>query len=138
MTIKDLNKAVKKALKSVGVLITPTSSKKREESSCAYVKIGMGRADRLPGNRKQQDYTVRIVYFPQTPIIDDIEILNTREKLSELFLKPLLISDDVLLHPADYDDDVNEGVITATFEVSYVSNIIDTNEYENLDILVMN
>lgn len=82
----------------------------------------------------EKNVIVRIYYYPTDPDDCDIEILEVRDKLSDLFSSYTKIGEEVLKFN-EYEDDAMVDMIQASFEVNYSSTSSEETVYPNMDII---
>ena len=91
-----------------------------------------------PGMNGTTDKSVitRIYYYPKDPDDCDIELLEIREKLSDLFSRYTQIGDEVLKF-IDYEDDSTNDLLQASFEIEYSTQISEDPDYPVMDNIYM-
>lgn len=133
-------------LKDVKVIINSVINNSFEAEVIAYriekeiprpaFKVFFSDLRSAPGmnNTIEKNVIVRIYYYPADPEDCDIELLEIRDKLSDLFSSYAKVGDDVLKFNG-YEDDVSNDLIQASFEVLLSSQQNEETVYPNMDNL---
>lgn len=101
-------------------------------------KVHLSDLRSTPGrsNTVDKNVIVRLYYFCTDPEDCDIEQMEIRDKLSNLFSSIVEVGEEVIRFK-DYEDDVTGGTVQVSFEVEYSSLISKEAEYPNMDNLVL-
>ncbi|WP_333860799.1 phage tail terminator family protein [Clostridium sp.] len=142
VTIKDVINAINKLLETnFTVKIANKNIREKIIRPSFYVDLEQNDSIQLNSICKQNNLTVRIYYFPTDPNNNRIELLDVQEKLNNLFLKGLSVTEDFYIYlvtdnPLEFV--VVDGVLQLKLELYYLQEIEDTSEYEMMEELCVN
>lgn len=142
VTIKDVMKAINKLLETnFTVKIASKNIREKIIRPSFYVDLEQNDSIQLNSICKQNNLTIRIYYFPTDPNNNRIELLDVQEKLNNLFLKGLSVTEDFYIYlvtdnPLEFV--VVDGVLQLKLELYYLQEIEDTTEYEMMEELYVN
>lgn len=85
-------------------------------------------------NTVEKNVITRIYYYPKNPDDCELELLEIRDKLSDLFSNFTQVGEDVIKFN-NYEDDCLNDMIQASFEVNFVSTQENETEYPDMDII---
>lgn len=124
VTIKDVINAINKLLKTnFTVKIANKNIREKIIRPSFYVDLEQNDSIQLNSICKQNNLTVRIYYFPTDPNNNRIELLDVQEKLNNLFLKGLSVTEDFYIYlvtdnPLEFV--VVDGVLQLKLELYYL------------------
>lgn len=91
---------------------------------------------KLTNKYKEREFTIRIYYFTRKPKLGRLERLEVIERLEELLLNDLRVSDAFVLPVSDLDFyETGEGVLIASFDTCSFEEIIDDRELPEMEEL---
>jgi hypothetical protein len=141
--IKDVIKAINTQLNIDFPTVTISSTDIKEKIIRPSFYVDLEQNDSIQFNSMCQEntLTVRVYYFPTDPNNSRIDLLDTQEKLNNIFLKGLRVNDDFYIYFTS--DNKPEfvtvgGVLQLKLELYYLQQIADTNTYEMLEELNTN
>jgi len=85
-------------------------------------------------NIVEKNVITRIYYYPSDPDDCETELLEIRDKLSDLFSSYTKIGEEVLRFN-EYEDDAMVDMIQASFEINFSSTSSEETVYPNMDNL---
>ncbi|BEP28813.1 phage tail terminator family protein [Helicovermis profundi] len=137
--IKDIKLAINKAIKTISTSkIISSDIEEGFKRPCFKVIFGDVDTESIGIYMLKKDMIVRIYYYPEDRDKNDLELMNIQDSLALLFLDPLIVSENFIIHPLEYVDRLVDNVLQASFELNYIQELdkedsslmIDTIELE--------
>lgn len=84
----------------------------------------------------EREFEFKIYYFPMSRTNNRIELLETQEKLSVLFVDYIEVMKDQFVYIKEVEFDITDGVLVASFEVETLEEINKIEEEELMEELI--
>lgn len=133
--MKDIVKAINLKIKHgfPKVEIQSEDIKEGFKRPSFFVDIDEDKASSFNSITKEKTSSVRIYYFPSDRYKNRIELLETQDRLEELFIGGLQVSNNFFISIEELNFSKTDGVLQLSFELYSIQEIEDTEQYELIE-----
>ena len=138
ITVADLIKAVTRELKGKFPGIKVWSTDKTEDfgKKCFFIKHTASRDGKPDFIRDRGE--IRVYYFPSDENLNQQELIDMQEQLSQLFLFRIFVTETFAVPIDEVDFEVDDDVLVMNFNFEMYQSVDTESDYPNMEELEMN